>query len=286
MNEDKLNINWYPGHMAKAKKEIQSVIKQIDIVLEVIDSRIPNSSKVKDIDELTHNKQRIMVFSKYDLCDKEETNKWKEYYIKKGYEVVCVNLKDNNDYKEIIRSINSKMTTVNNKRKNKGLLPKKAKVLVLGVPNAGKSTLINKISGKNKVNVENKPGVTKSLSWIKINNNIDLMDTPGILMPKLDSEEEALNLASIGSIKETILPVEKVAFHILNKLNLYYKDKLKEYYNIINFDINNVIEMYETIEKYRNINKIQGETDYEKINTLILNDIKNERIKEITFDKM
>ncbi len=284
--ENKTNINWYPGHMAKAKNDIKKIIKQIDIVLEIVDARVPYSSKVKDIKEFTNNKDSIIVFSKYDLCDKTETDKWKSFYEKEGYSVVCTSLNNSNSINNLVNVIGKRMEKINDKRKEKGLLPKKAKVLVVGVPNVGKSTLINSVAGKKKVIVENRPGVTKSLSWIKVNDKIDLMDSPGILVPKLENEEVALNLASMSIIKETVLPIEKVSLHILDKLNFMYKDKLKSYYNLDNYDINNIMEVYETISKFRNINKINNEVDYDRINLLILNDIKNERIKDITFDKI
>lgn len=286
MNENKTNINWYPGHMAKTKNEIKGIISSIDIVLEVVDARIPFSSSIKDLNTFINNKKTITIFSKYDLCDKNETLKWKNYFEKNNKKVLLIDLKNNSDYKKIIKELENSMKDVNEKRKNKGMLPKKIKVLVVGMPNVGKSTLINKISGKKKVNVENRPGVTKHLSWIKVKDNIELMDSPGILMPKIESEEVALNLASMTTIKETVLPLDRVSIHILNKLNLYYKDKLKEYYNIDNYDENNIINMYEIISKFRNIKYIGDKPDYDRINLVIVNDIKSERIKEITFDKM
>lgn len=284
--EESLNINWYPGHMAKTKNEIRNTIKYIDIVVEVVDARIPYSSRVKDIKEFTNNKESIIVFSKYDLCDKTLTDKWKEKYEKEGSKVVTLDLKNSNNLKKLVEEIDNKMKNINEKRKSKGLLPKKAKVLVVGVPNTGKSTLINKLSGKKKVVVENKPGVTKSLSWIKVNDKIDLQDSPGILVPKIESDLVALNLSSMSNIKENVIPIEKVALHILNKLDESYKEILKTNYNLENIKEIDIIEMYEIISKHRNINYISGEPDYDKINIMILNDIKSERIKGITFDKM
>ena len=221
MNENKTNINWYPGHMAKTKKEIKEVLKLIDVVLYVVDGRIPYSSFALGLDDLISNKSKIMVLSKYDLCDKDETKKWIKYFKNLGWNVISANLKDGNDYKKIISCIENHMLSVNEKRTSKGLKNAKAKVLVLGAPNVGKSTLINKISGKTKANIGNKPGVTKSLSWVRINERIDLLDTPGLLLPKIEEKNVGLNLAAMTSIKEEVIPTDEVAVHILNMLNDY-----------------------------------------------------------------
>ena len=284
MNENKTNINWYPGHMAKTKREIKELIDTIDVVISLVDARIPLSSHIKDIDEFIKNKKVIIVFNKYDLCDKEKTNKFIRYYENKYFKVVTCDSKNSNDYKNIISTCEDAMKEINLKRKEKGLLPKKAKCLIIGVPNVGKSTLINKIVGRKVANVGNKPGVTKNLNTLRINDKIDLVDSPGILWPKLDNDELALNLASMGIIKEEILPIDKVAVHILKKLDDSYKDILAKELGIKEFDIDDIVNMYEIISKYKNIPFKDGEADYDRVSTLILNLIKNETIKNITFD--
>lgn len=285
MNENKTNINWYPGHMAKTKRQIKERIDLVDVVVHVVDARIPKSSFINDINEFTKNKEKILVFSKYDLCDKEETLKWKNFYEKKGYTVILSELNDKNVKNKIVDAVNSLMSNVNLKRKEKGLLPKKAKVMVVGVSNVGKSTLINNLVNKKVQTVGNMPGVTKNINMVKINDKIDLIDTPGVLWPKFDSELTAFNLASMTIIKEEVLPLDEVCVYILNTLNLYYKDILKSVFGIDYFNEEEIYELYENIGKYKNYPKVCGEPDFDRINLFIINSIKNGTLKGITFDR-
>ena len=281
----KTNINWYPGHMAKTKRQIKERIDLVDVVVHVVDARIPKSSFINDINEFTKNKEKILVFSKYDLCDKEETLKWKNFYEKKGYTVILSELNDKNVKNKIVDAVNSLMSNVNLKRKEKGLLPKKAKVMVVGVSNVGKSTLINNLVNKKVQTVGNMPGVTKNINMVKINDKIDLIDTPGVLWPKFDSELTAFNLASMTIIKEEVLPLDEVCVYILNTLNLYYKDILKNVFGIDYFNEEEIYELYENIGKYKNYPKVGGEPDFDRINLFIINSIKNGTLKGITFDR-
>ncbi len=290
MNEDtkslpSTSINWYPGHMAKTKRLIKEKYDLIDIVYEVIDSRIPYSSKIKDIDELLKNKPKILIMTKKDLCDLKETLKWKEYYEEQGYFVLMVDLTKNDSINELVTLTHEVMNDVQSKRKEQGMSEKQIRALVVGIPNVGKSTLINRMAGRKAAVVGNNPGVTKNLSWLKTKSNILLLDSPGILWPKLASEEVGLNLASMSAIPRDILPVDRVAVHILNKLNDFYPLFLKQRYNIEKMDNDELENIYNIIGRKMGAIVSGGEIDYDRVSRTILEDIKNERIKGVTFDR-
>ena len=285
MNENKTNINWYPGHMSKTKREIKEKLNLIDIVYEVIDSRMPISSKIVDIDELIGNKKRILIMTKYDICDKEETNKFIKYYEGLGYIVVPVDLMNGKDTNKIIDKSMEIMREENEKRIKKGLKTRSLRALIVGVPNAGKSTLINRLVGKKSAGVGNKPGFTKSLSWIRINKDIELLDSPGILWPKLENQENAHVLAAFSSIKEEILDTMDLSCFILKKMMKLYPKNLEDRYGITEID-DDFIETFDAIGKRRGALTRGGVADYDKVATIVVNDLKNGYLGNVTLDRL
>ena len=278
-------IQWYPGHMAKTRREISEKLNLIDIIYEVIDARMPRSSKIVDIDDLIKNKPRLLIMTKYDLCDKNETNKFIKYYEELGYQVIPVDLMTGTNVSKIIDASEVVLKEENEKRKSKGLKPRNIRALILGIPNAGKSTLINRLVGKKSAGVGNKPGFTKSLSWIRIHKNIDLLDTPGILWPKIEDQEAAHILASFSSIKEEILNEDQIASFILRKLYELYPKSLEERYGISEFD-EDLIDAYDMIASRRGALTKGGVADYERVSRIILQDFKNGYFGPVTFDRL
>ena len=279
----KVPISWYPGHMAKTKREIKEKIDLIDIVFEVVDARIPYSSKNKEIEEMTKGKPRVIVMTKIDLCDSGKTNKWIKYYEDKDYIVIPIDLINNPNTKIIFDKIKPLVDEINSKRKSKGLKERKARILIMGVPNVGKSTLINRLVGRKTTNVGNRPGVTKNLEWIRINDKVELLDTPGILWPKLDEEEVAYNLASMTAIKEEVLDSEDIAIYIIKKLLSDYPDNIINRYSLTK--IEDIVDILDEIGKkigaFRN-----SETDYDRVYKRVIKDLQDGYLGKITFDNI
>lgn len=280
--QNQTNINWYPGHMAKTKRLLKEQIRLVDVVYEVIDSRIPHSSKVVDLENYILDKPKIIILTKYDLCDKSETEKWIEHYRLNGCEVIAVDLLHLN-VKQILKKTEEIMTDINIKRQQKGMNKKRTRIAVVGIPNVGKSTLINCLIGKKSVKVGNRPGITKNLNWIRINEKIELLDTPGILWPKFE-EEVAFNLASFTAIKEEILPIDQVAYYILKKLYNYYPKILEERYGISELD-DDFFATLEKIGKKRGCIKKGGVVDEDRVYREIITDMKEGYIRGVTFDR-
>lgn len=282
VNNNSTNINWYPGHMAKTKREFKEKINLIDVVYEVIDARMPISSKMKDMEDIIKDKPCILVMTKKDLCDLKVTNKWVLKYQECGYKVILVDLTNNEDYKKLINLTKEIMKPVQEQRKAKGLKEKEIRIGVIGIPNVGKSTLINKLVGRKAASTGNKPGVTKQVSWIKTTNGFMLLDTPGVLWPKLEDNEETFNLASTATIRSEILNMTDIGGYLVSFFKNNYPEKLEERYGIkVSIDIDEIF--CAIAEKFNYFE--DGEVDYEKVSQKLYNDVVSGNIKEVTFDR-
>ena len=283
----KTSINWYPGHMAKTLKQIEEDLKLIDIVIEILDARIPISSQNPEVKKIISNKMKIIILNKYDLASPEENKKWVEYFEKQGIPALLCNSSNGEGINRIEPLINNLLKDEKEKAVNKGRINKIIRAMIIGIPNVGKSSLINRISNKTAMQVGNKPGVTKQKQWIRLSNNIELLDTPGVLWPKFENEKVALNLAYTGTIKNDVLEETEVAYQLIkellksNKKNLVDKYKLDENQveqileNNDNPENERIVDIMNLIGKNRGAIISGGEIDLCKVSKIILDDFKN-----------
>ena len=227
-----MNFQWYPGHMTKAKRMMQENIKLIDLVIELVDARVPMSSRNPDIDELGKNKARLILLNKADLADEKQTEEWISYFRGKGYSAVKVNSRKGGGIKSIQGVIQEACKEKTERDRKRGILNRPVRAMVVGIPNVGKSTFINALAGKACAKTGNKPGVTKGKQWIRLNKNVELLDTPGILWPKFEDQQVGLRLAFIGSIKDEIMNLEELAAELISFMQDAYPGVLAEKYTI------------------------------------------------------
>ena len=299
INEDKkslqsTSINWFPGHMAKTRRQITEDLKMIDVVVEILDARIPNSSQNPDIRQITQNKKKIIILNKYDLADNAKTEKWIEYFNKKERKVVLADSLTGKGVNETTRQIQKIMEDEMQKMADKGRIGRKIRVMIVGIPNVGKSSFINRIAKKTSAEVGNKPGVTKQKQWIRINEKIELLDTPGVLWPKFENEKVAMNLAITGTIKDDILELTEVAYTLTKFMLENYRNNLLQRYSLDEKQINeilnqeqaeneNIYEIMQLIGKKRGA-ILGGRVDDERTFKLILDDFRSSKLGKITLE--
>lgn len=279
-----MTIQWFPGHMAKARREVTEKLKLVDIIFELVDARIPYSSRNPMIDEIIQHKPRLLLLNKADMADQSKTKEWIEYFEANNIRALAINSQAGTGMKEIVSHSREILKEKFDRMIAKGVKPRAIRAIIVGIPNAGKSTLINRLARKNIAKTGNTPGVTKAQQWIKVGKELELLDTPGILWPKFEDEEVGLKLALTGAIKDTILNLQDVAVYALRFLEREYPDRLKDRYRlgIIHDDI---VELFNEIGKFRGCLKGGGEVDYDKVAELIVREVRTEKFGPLTFER-
>ncbi|SET57798.1 ribosome biogenesis GTPase YlqF [[Clostridium] polysaccharolyticum] len=277
-----MNFQWYPGHMTKAKRQMQEDVKLIDVVIELVDARIPFSSKNPDIDHIAKNKSRIVLLNKFDLADEKNTMLWKEWFEKQGFFAALVNSKNGKGVKEVHNVIQQACKEKIERDRKRGIINRPVRAMIVGIPNVGKSTFINSFAGKACAKTGNRPGVTKGKQWIRLNKNVELLDTPGILWPKFEDQAVGLRLAFIGSIKDEILNITELSLELIAFLQVNYQGFLAERYGID--ETQDKVKVLEEIAAVRGCRLKGNELDYEKAASLILDEFRNGKIGRVTLE--
>lgn len=279
-----MNINWYPGHMKKTMDNIRSSLKLVDIVGEIIDSRIPISSKNPVIDDVLKDKPRIMILNKSDMADENETKKWLSYYRKKGYGAVVVDALHSKGLDKIYSVAKEMLADKFKKLEEKNLSAKTIRMMIVGIPNVGKSTFINSISKRRSAKIGDRPGVTKQVQWIKTKNDLELLDTPGVLWPKFEDERIGLHLAFTGAIKDEIMDIENLAFRFIDELNKRDVNILKNRYNLSEDSYEDTLYLMDEIGRNRGAILKKNEIDYFKVANLVFDDFRKVKLGRITLE--
>ncbi|AST07556.1 ribosome biogenesis GTPase YlqF [Anoxybacillus flavithermus] len=281
-----MTIQWFPGHMAKAKREVTEKLKLIDIVFELVDARIPISSRNPLIDEIVANKPRIILLNKADMADPDVTKQWVDFFAAQQIDAIAIDSQSGTGVKQMVAVAKEKLRSKFEKMMAKGIKrPRAMRALIVGIPNVGKSTLINRLAGKHIAKTGDTPGVTKAQQWIKVGKELELLDTPGILWPKFEDEEVGYKLATTGAIKDTILNLQDVAVYALRFLAAYYPDRLKERYALADIP-EDIVQLFDDIGKKRGCLAAGGVVDYDKVAELVLRDIRTEKLGRLSFDRL
>ena len=286
MNENKTNINWYPGHMAKAKREIGEAMSKVDLVLELVDARCPEASRNPILNELIGSKPRVIVLNKADLADEKVNKKWIEHYKKEGQSAILADSVKGAGVKEIVKTTYDIMSDKLKKQEAKGLVGGNIKAMIVGIPNVGKSTLINKIAGKQTASTGNKPGVTKKNQWIRLDERLQLLDTPGVLWPKLDNEKYARHLSYVEAVKDEVVDIEEIAVNLADEVAQNYKKELYERYKIQDsFSYEMPYELLEEIGRKRGCLIKGGDIDYTKASNILIDEFRSGKIGRISLER-
>lgn len=278
-----MTIQWFPGHMAKARREVTENLKLVDIVFELIDARLPLSSRNPMIDEVIHQKTRLLILNKMDMADETQTKKWIAYFEEKGHPAVAINSLEGKGLQTVFKAAKELLKPKWDRMKDRGIKPRAIRAMIVGIPNVGKSTLINRFAKKNIARTGNTPGVTKKQQWIKVEREIELLDTPGILWPKFEDQQVGYKLALTGAIKDAVINMEDLAVYGLNFLQDHYPKRMEERYQIKEMS-EDLVETFDKIGKLRRCYTNGTEIDYDQVSELIVRDVRNLNLGRLTFD--
>ena len=283
MANDQMNIQWYPGHMTKTRRQIEADLKQVDAVCEIVDARIPVSSRNPDIDAICGDKPRIIILNRMDLADQTATKKWIEYYRKRGFAAIATDCKSRRGISEFEPAVRSVLTEKIQRNAERGM-NRPLRVMIVGIPNVGKSTLINQISGRKGAKAENRPGVTRGKQWVTVNNGLLLLDTPGILWPKFEDPNVGAMLAYTGAVKESIIDIEELSCHLMELLHKYYPDTLQSRYGIEAPESTPGYELLEMAGKKRGYLMARGEINTERMARVLLDEYRSGKLGYFTLE--
>lgn len=278
-----MTIQWFPGHMAKARREVTEKLKLVDIIFELVDARLPLSSRNPMIDEVVGQKIRLLILNKADMADDHQTKKWLKYFDERGHKAVAINSFDSKGLQQVIKAAKELLEEKWERMRSRGIKPRAIRAMIVGIPNVGKSTLINRLAKKNLAKTGNTPGVTKAQQWIKVEKELELLDTPGILWPKFEDQAVGYKLALTGAIKDTITNMEDLAVYGLRFLAEHYPKRMEDRYQLTAVD-DDLVKTFDHIGKLRRTFSTGGEIDYDQVAELIVRDIRGENLGKLTFD--
>ncbi|WP_047984899.1 ribosome biogenesis GTPase YlqF [Ornithinibacillus californiensis] len=279
-----MTIQWFPGHMAKARREIEEKLKLVDFVMELVDARAPLSSQNPMLQQVLQSKSKMILLMKRDLADTKVTNEWIEYFKEREIPALAVNVNDKSDVNRVIQLAKELGKVKLEKLKKKGIQPRAARAMIVGIPNVGKSTLINRLANKKIAKVGDRPGVTKQQLWIKVKKEFELLDTPGILWPKFEDQTVGYRLAAIGTIKDQLLSIQDIVVFVINYLKEYYPKSLEERYQIEQHE-EDMLEIFMKIGKFRGALESGGNINLDKVSDLVIRDLRTGRLGNITLER-
>ncbi|WP_042223787.1 ribosome biogenesis GTPase YlqF [Oceanobacillus manasiensis] len=278
-----MTIQWFPGHMAKARREVEEKLKLVDFVMELVDARAPLSSQNPMLQQVLQQKSKMVVLMKKDLADNRQTEEWISYFKERSIPAIAINVNDKSDIKKVIQLAKDLGQEKLDKLIKKGIQPRPSRAMIVGIPNVGKSTLINRLANKKIAKTGDRPGVTKQQLWIKVKKDFELLDTPGILWPKFEDELVGYRLAAIGTIKDQLLSMQDIVAFVISYLQKHYPERLEERYPI-DREMTDMWEIFEAIGKQRGALESGGGVNFEKVSDLVIRDLRTGRLGNITLE--